>query len=146
MGTKKNSALPKSKAKTAYGLLTEIRALILAEPLRYNQYDWLSRKAEHHFVPNGYPACGTVGCVAGWVSTLAGPEKFSWDISADLAEKILGLDLAQAEELFRSSAASGPSQTLAHAKSGAKHIAAFQKKYRAQLLAKKLTPKSRTEA
>lgn len=134
-----STKIPKSKAKTAYGLLSEVRTLILAEPLRYNQHDWLSRKEDHGDLRIRFPACGTVGCVAGWVATLKAGRKFSWMDSDVIAAPLLGLSEFQAHELFRASAADGSPQTIQHAKSGAKHIAAFQKKYRTQLLAKKVT-------
>lgn len=133
----KTELIPKSRAKTAYTLLTEVRELILSEPLRYNQRDWLSRVEEHEGVCL-FPKCGTVGCVAGWVATLKEGRSFDWAKSADLARPILGLSYDQGEELFNGGAVRGTSQTVEHAKAGAQHIAAFQKKYRAQLLAKKV--------
>lgn len=138
---KSNTAtrIPKSKAKTAYGLLSEVRTLILAEPLRYNQVSWLERQSEAIETETVFPACGTVGCVAGWVSTLVRGDTFSWSETGPVATLALGLSDQQADELFAASAAGyGRRQTARHAAAGAKHIAAFQKKYRRQLLAKKV--------
>lgn len=137
------SLIPKSKAKTAYGLLSEIRALILAEPLRYSQRWWLMRdgKAGNFEKPQmGYPNCGTVGCVAGWVVSVTRKRvNDSFEVE-EAAQRILGLENWIAGELFTEDAV--PStiqpQTQAHAEAGARHIARFQKKYRAQLLAKKV--------
>ena len=64
--------IPRSKATNAYDLLSEIQDLIRTEPKRYNQNIWLRR------VKRGEakrPACGTVGCVAGWVVALKVPVK-----------------------------------------------------------------------
>jgi hypothetical protein len=135
--TKKS--LPKSNAKTAYGLLSEVRRLILAEPKRYNQTDTISfrDRPDCWSIDTGkWPACGTVGCVAGWVTMLKSPDRAElYDVLAPAAQ-ILGLDSEQRHELFRGSAAGISSQTVAHAKAGARHIAQFQQKYAKQLKAK----------
>jgi hypothetical protein len=124
--------VPKSNAKTAYGLLSEVRRLIVDEPKRYNQGDTISFR-EHtdgwSVAYGKWPACGTVGCVAGWVTTLKLPERAAlYDVIAPAGE-ILGLNSEQRRELFRASAARARGQTVAHAKAGAAHIARFQKKY-----------------
>jgi hypothetical protein len=139
--------IPRSKAKNAYDLLSEVARLILAEPKRYAQEFYLS-----HGMPNGkpnsaalagYPACGTVGCVAGWVTTLKATTESPFLHTGQKAENILGLSTNQAGELFDASALYGvtdgdipPPQTRAYAKLGAKHIRLFQRRYRAQLKAK----------
>lgn len=131
--------IPKSRAKTAYGLLSEIRALILAEPKRYNQRDTLVLREHSYMVAQEFPACGTIGCVAGWTVALKAqrPSRHIGGIMA-FAQRKLGLTGFQADQLFDGSAAAGTVQTLSHAKSGAAHIARFQKANRAQLLAKKV--------
>lgn len=134
----KRSAMPVSRAKTAYGLLSEIRKLILEEPRRYNQWDTLStgRDTQHYYGPEA-PPCGTVGCVAGWVVALKKPHSRS---ITGPATEILGLIGSQDVHLFGASQA-GPraSDSLkSHAKRGAAHIAKFQKKYAAQLKAKRV--------
>ncbi len=137
----KTSVIPKSKAKTAFGLLSEVRKLIIDEPKRYDQTAWLYRDGDPQLVevPSlGYPKCGTVACVAGWVATLASPSRFDYVNAAAIACDVLGLNENQEDELFNGGAVRGARQTPTHAKSGAKHIAKFQKKYRAQLLAKKV--------
>lgn len=118
-----NSSIPKSKAKTAYGLLSEVRAIILAEPKRYDQCDWIRTGSG----PD-YPSCGTVACVGGWIGVLKGQHHKSQDI--------LGLSGYQAGQLFSYNAAKGQSQSLMHARSGAAHIRRFQKRYAKQLKAK----------
>lgn len=133
----KQKVTPKSKAKTAYGLLSEVCDVIRNEPLRYNQTWWLSKRRDRIQVlpPAGYPSCGTVGCVAGWAVTLKGKTVRDWDIEST-ARKLLGLDEAQATDLFSSDAIkSTDPQTLAHANAGIAHIRSFQKEYAKQLKA-----------
>lgn len=140
------NAIPKSKAKTAYGLLSEIRKLILEEPKRYYQGSW---RASDWLAPEQLPACGTVCCVAGWVDTLKSPKPAGdkdWDVIEDRplaaarAIRILGLSENQSWTLFNGHAAGDYSNSdpAAHAKRGAAHIARFQKKYAAQLKAKRV--------
>lgn len=131
------SLIPKSKAKTAYGLLSEVRAIIRAEPKRYDQHDLLTIRAEHER-NDSTPACGTVACVAGWVTVLKSRRPLDVD-QWDYAERKLGLTPNQGLELFRMSAAGfDDRQTPKHAQKGAAHIREFQQKYRARLLAKKV--------
>lgn len=133
-----SKGIPKSRARTAYGLLSEVRALILAEPKRYDQGLYIMRADDDKDsadVRRGYPSCGTVACVAGWVATLAHSEPFHAGETVGIASHILGLSWIQTGELFNGSAVSdhlGP-QTKRYAKAGAKHIADFQRKHRAQL-------------
>lgn len=139
--------LPKSKAKTAYGLLSEVRRLILKQPLRYCQARYIARVGSNgrdvdqigptHSVMYA-PPCGTVGCVAGWIATLARGNNFNYGETGPIAEQVLGLDFEATLELFKGGAVKGPAQTPEHATNGAAHIAAFQKKYSKELRAKQL--------
>lgn len=140
----KKSLLPKSRAKTAYGLLSEVRKLILAEPQRYTQERYIAREGGEHGAdciagecyPKGAPACGTVGCVAGWVATLKHGAAFAYSSTPRIAASVLGLDYEQADELFSGGAlrhVDAQPQTKKYARAGAKHIAAFQKQYADQL-------------
>ncbi len=145
----KTSPLPTTRAKTAYGLLSDVRRLILEEPRRYCQERYIcrvggKRGADVIGRPNwfdGYtlraPACGTVGCVAGWVATLLRGDKFHYDTTSDIARKALGLDTGQASELFDSDAfhTTAMPQTKRYARAGAKHIQRFQQRYAKQLRA-----------
>lgn len=142
------SAMPVSKAKTAYGLLSEIRKLILEEPKRYDQTTWNRR----HLTPELEPACGTVCCVAGWVDVLKNPKPVCLSIHTDwdtpvVAARILGLNQDEGWELFDAEKAGRrenrhgdvtPDSLRRHAERGAKHIEKFQKKYAAQLKAKRV--------
>ena len=140
---KKTNLIPKSKAKNAYELLNEVKALILGEPKRYQQSMWIRRisKGDRR---DEFPACGTVACVGGWVATLK--RKAVDEVTAgDVAMDILGLDETKAYELFNAFALVEciprgrpypEPQSVAYAKLGAKHITRFQKKYAQQLKAK----------
>ena len=81
-------AIPRSKAKTAWGLLKDVRKAILDEPLRVNMKTVVAKRKPSE----GGPACGTVGCLAGWTLLLAG-KRFSYchvrDWSLDV-ESLLG--------------------------------------------------------
>jgi hypothetical protein len=75
--------IPLSRAKTAYGLVQDVKRAILSEPKRANM-----GVIEDTFKPeHGGPACGTVGCFAGWVCLLRG-ESHSMNAAAP-AERIL---------------------------------------------------------
>lgn len=138
------NAMPKSKAKTAYGLLSEIRKLILEEPKRYDQVSWLRTGRDVKAVyGDGAPSCGTVGCVAGWVVALKGGKNDRVNVMGG-ARRILGIDGSywngQVGELFRGGKvpARDAVGVMRHAKLGAAHIARFQKKYATELKAKRV--------
>jgi hypothetical protein len=69
------------KPTTAYGLLKYVIELIEQEPARYNQGTWAElirerytpgeAKVKVHPRSGILPACGTIGCVAGWVGIVA---------------------------------------------------------------------------
>jgi hypothetical protein len=139
------SRLPKTRAKTAYELLGEIRRVILAVPARYAQSEVLYRlkPGTPIHVPDGYasalirvPACGTVGCRAGWAVELTRVRTQGGVM--DTAQRLLGLTRAQAAPFFRGSAVAGRPGTRAHAQAGARGITAFMRAHRAQLQATRL--------
>lgn len=137
--TKHSTKVPRSKARTAYGLLSDVCAVVTEEPKRLAMGLWLARADEDSSGPPllGFPACGTVGCIGGWVEVLS-PK------NPACAETILGLDLNQSDTLFYDNdLCSAPGQqTASHARKVVSHIRKFQKKYRAQLLAKKIAVRS----
>ena len=141
----KLQSIPKSRAKTAYGLLSEVKRLIVEEPKRYDQTIFLSRLGDMWLEPNDYPACGTIGCVAGWVVAIKCERILPTYQIAEKATKILGLSPEQADELMESCALENytkkelPTEgTRAYAKLGARHITRFQKRYTRQLKAKRV--------
>lgn len=69
-----------SKAKTAYGLLRDVQKAIIEEPRRANMGVYTC-KLNPDTDPYA-PACGTVGCVAGWISLLSGQGRVDDDIPA----------------------------------------------------------------
>lgn len=83
------SLLPVSKARTAWDLVVDARDAILAEPLRADmrcvveteqeireqeddEREWKRSFGGTVRPRRRLPACGTVGCFAGWISTLRG--------------------------------------------------------------------------
>lgn len=148
----------RSTAKTAYGLLGEVKREILAEPKLYDQ---TSLAAE---APLG-ASCGTAFCRAGWVVALKGKltawegiifpntlpsqmiggrtssprggspgEENIWNY----AQRVLGLTFAQADELFGGSEVPGVPGSQSHARKGAAGIERFRRKYAKQLRATKV--------
>jgi len=97
--------IPQSDATNVYDLLQDVKRAILEEPKRLNMGFYASFG---RFGPKE-PACGTVGCFAGWVSILSQAERLGREktrgsrfpaletrISFDadtLAKRILGKDL-----------------------------------------------------
>lgn len=131
--------------KTAFDLLTHVRRLILDEPRRYDQGLYIvSEKlknlqyqidSERNSGNPKYaaPACGTVGCVAGWVSLLGVRAEFP-QLADQIATKVLGLNPYQSTKLFDGGALHQylklgqnlpNTGTRAYARLGAKHIAVF---------------------
>lgn len=96
--------LPVSHATNALELLEEVIKLIEEEPLRYDQSDWLKRYTEFYdypgMAPTDVPACGTIGCIAGWVATLTRHIPVYPSDSAGHAQVVLGLTKGQRYELF----------------------------------------------
>ena len=146
----RTKALPKLKARTAYGLLSQVKQLILEEPKRYNQGIFISKRSNGAYNPEEYPACGTIGCVAGWVTMLVDPREdedmnWYWFEPTKIAQKALGLEGYQCDLLFDGDAVDAlagwktPAEgTRAYARLGARHITRFQKRYEKQLKAKKI--------
>lgn len=136
-----NPLLPKSKAKTAYGLLREVQKLALEEPKRMKMSITLAQKGTETWFdvpeyPVEYPACQTVGCIAGWVTVLKPTGKPG---VIDDAQAVLGLTDGQMEKLFMPPAlCRQPGQTPAHARAVSRHIDRFIAKHGSQLKRKKV--------
>lgn len=90
-------AIPTSKAKTAYGLLRDVQRAILNEPKRADMECFvMSQDQDEDGTTGDFPACGTVGCFAGWVTLLAGANSYNRSIrqnAATVAMNILGSNL-----------------------------------------------------
>lgn len=130
--------LPKSKAKTAYGLLSEVCAVVLAEPKRLRMSVPLRLNA-HEFLDDA-PICGTVGCVAGWTVMLKLAPREVIGSTCDAAATILGLTDTQASKLFYEFPSdhgdTSREGSRGHAKAEVKLIRKFQKTHAKQLKAK----------
>ena len=61
-------AIPRSKAKTAWGLCQDVIRAIKKEPKLAD----MAVFTDNILPQNGGPACGVVGCLAGWICRLAG--------------------------------------------------------------------------
>lgn len=136
--TTKKAPVLRSKAKTAYALLSEVARLIRAEPKRYYQGTFMERRAKGDTAPKGFPPCGTVACIAGWVVVLKGPKQVEYQDVELMAQDILGPTLDTSRLFFGGSCQGTLAQTAAHAKAGAANIRAFQKAHKAQLMAKRV--------
>lgn len=139
------TALPKTNATTAYGLLNAIARIITEEPKRLAMEIVCYRgSALERRIAYGLfeaPACGTVGCIAGWALTLAGETAEHEDNSGSWrsARYVLGLSDKQALELFAPDDLMYQThQTPRLAQDTVAHIRAFQKANQAQLQATKL--------
>ena len=128
------------RPKTAYGVLAYVRRLILAEPLRYNQHETLLFDVRDDNPFAEPPPCGTVGCRAGWVTMVISPTPRRIHDPIMYAQHKLGLTESQADTLFSGQACGVTRpQTRAHARTGAKGIATFLKRYSKQLRAKRIS-------
>ena len=106
-------------------LLERVKRLALAEPKRIAMKYWLSQrgKVSERFGLK-YPACGTVGCVGGWVEVLY---RRNHPRSQKNAAEILGLTSWQADVLFMDYELihAENQQTKKHAAAVAKHVDSF---------------------
>jgi hypothetical protein len=106
--------MTKKRTRNAIGaeaarLLRRVVRHIKAEPLRYDQDETLIKVApgeDFYYTNFGYrpaPACGTVGCLAGWVAALTLPKEKARTVNPiKYASLKLGLDEGQERRLFGS--------------------------------------------
>ena len=64
----KLQAIPRSNAKTAWGLCQDVIRAIKKDPKRADMAVFGATLLPQY----GGPACGTIGCLAGWICRLAG--------------------------------------------------------------------------
>jgi hypothetical protein len=137
------AALPRSKAKNAYDLLSDVCDVVLAEPKRLQMVTWLefAASARKWLEPDEIPVCGTVACVAGWAVILKrGRRRVEECPDCDIptvAGELLGLDPALKETLFGTMPLAEGGST-AHVEQEVAFVRAFQAKHEAQLKAKVL--------
>lgn len=134
--------LPRSRAKTAYQLLDEVKKVIIEEPKRYDQGDF-GVDYRNTWEPGerpDLPICGTVACVAGWMVVLRGGSLNDTTTGvSERAEQLMGYDI-DTSHLFGGGVVSGESGGKTHAQNGVKHITAFQKAHAKELKARILPP------
>lgn len=64
---------PKTRAKTAWGLMKAVNRVLLSEPQRLYMGNWISsfqNREQSYQEESLAPRCGSVGCYAGWVAML----------------------------------------------------------------------------
>lgn len=142
---------PTSNATNAYDLLLDVRQAIIDEPKRLDMsivcvrgvtlthaFVWDSDSQRAQRAKWESPACGTVGCLAGWALTLKGRTKPDENNRGymDNAEVLLGLTPIQAEELFTPDAliTAKNKQSQIHVDATVAHLDAFMVKNAKQLL------------
>lgn len=141
---------PRFKGGSALDLLGAIAVIILEEPRRYSQGDWIldPNYLEEHWigtVDERIPECGTIGCVAGWTVVMTQSTiPTNTTVIEEMAKQLLGLDGRQARSLFSGAALENyidPGEVLPdfgtreYAELGARHIRDFMAEHEAQLKA-----------
>lgn len=146
MTTPKLKPLPRARAKTALGLVQFVRRVILAEPKRVD----MSIVAVKLPPDLGGPACGWVGCLAGWIALSAGYKDMPSGRHLIRAQQLLGPrikycildDSLGNNHVFNGgggdACAGTDSQTSEHAEAVASRIDHFVKVNGAQLRRNKL--------
>ena len=92
---RKLKPIPRSKAKNAYDLLTDVRTAIVEEPKRLDMSWWvfrgrrLAKLLSSRRRATEAPACGTIACAAGWTVLLAG-KRTRGSNTDDVAFNLLG--------------------------------------------------------
>lgn len=82
-------------------LLKKVRAHILEEPKRLFMPGFLARKvSDDDEGAERYPACGTIGCYAGWIYELSGEHGDEGVKLSMKAADLAGLDHVSANRLF----------------------------------------------
>lgn len=144
---KKGSKLPYSDAKTAYGLLTDVIRAILEEPKRIWMENWLldGDSAQTFCAARGKkaPACGTIGCISGWITTLKPARKVWSGCGEDIIAPATGdydrrkIRLA-ASDMFFDTSVPAHYGTMKYARIVAGRIRKFQKEWAKDLKAVKV--------
>jgi hypothetical protein len=87
--------IPTAKANNAYDLCLEVIDAMLEEPKRVNMGYFcllVGQGEEHasHYEVGQAPACGTIGCFAGWVNLITFDRNVANNHAQDLAKAVLG--------------------------------------------------------
>lgn len=124
MKTSQAKPLPYTRSKDPVVILEHVMQAILDEPKRYNQVAWLEKPSDGIRNESAFPACGTIGCVAGWTCVVSGLRPTNGIAVEVKARKILGGDTGM---LFSGGAVEGDPGTRVHAKNGVLHILNWMK-------------------
>lgn len=139
--------IPLSKAKTAYGLLRDVQRVILAEPKRANMGTFATDASDYFDGDTSLaPACGTVGCFAGWVNVLSKGQTAAFKADDTEAKELLGwylnYELPHGYSVFNAGAGDRCETTRrgspAHARAVSNRIEGFIKRNLKALKARKL--------
>lgn len=156
----KFSLIPKSRAKNSYELLNDVVKVMREEPKRVRFGDWLMTFAGNKFSKD-VPACGTIGCIAGWCIAVRAPsanileeielQQNSHESPRQIAHRLFPLDLkSEVDDLFgvtiwsTYSNVEGTPGTHEHARSVIRRIRQFQKSHTRALKEFSLKPKLQT--
>ena len=129
-----------TRAKTAYGLLSEIIALTQEDARRMRMGWWGSGPGRAGEYLRNPPTCGTTACIGGWVDHLTGNKGTATGLRVDTGT-LLGFDSSDKaiKALFYGPLCNDEAQgTPAHARKVIALIRRFQRTHRRRLLAKKL--------
>ena len=83
-------------------LLLKVKQHILAEPKRLDMEKWCKKLTpeEIQSLPNEYPQCGTIACIAGWTCVLGSSgAKFGGEVMYT-AEELLNIPMHASYKLF----------------------------------------------
>lgn len=134
---------PISTAKNSYTLLDDVKKVVLEEPRRVWMDNW---KANIDYVckmtgAKKGPACGTIGCISGWVTFLkpdANQSAMSGEnvlVPNDGSDERRNLRDVLHTDLFYDTEVDAKYGTKKYATIVAKRITAFQKKWATELKA-----------
>ena len=138
----------RSKATNAYDLLDDVCKVIAEEPKRYDQNRWgvTGWRARRIYPAEELPACGTVGCRAGWIVALTDGRQGldravrRFDVR-DTAIRILGVKPSDVRRLFDASSVRNElcQGTPEYAAAGVRGLRRFMRKHRARLKRRSFT-------
>lgn len=81
-------------------LLRKVQEQIMAEPKRLNMQFFIMKRENSKNYLRQWPACGTVGCIAGWTVQMSG---FAYEHDSSVGVKaaaLLDITFSQADRLF----------------------------------------------
>ncbi len=135
----------RSTATTAYALLDDLVTLVERDPLRMYLADWIvTDPSEQLTIATCFrvPACGTLGCIAGWICLLTNTRTHS-AMAGIAARDILGkptvVDLFSAPVVLPQQSSSQYG-TPAYARLVIDRIRSFQREHEAHLRAQPVVP------